>query len=214
MRDRGVNFKHEFIFIHVPKTAGRSVHSSLLDAFNMEYSWPDNNLGGHVSSVNYQSRYKEEYDKFFKFAFVRNPWDRLVSAFFYMSNHYIRPQCPFLKRERPHESFETFIKEDLPRFLLHTHVRPQSFWVCDEDGEVNVDFVGRFESLNEDFKNVCNKLNAGNQKLKFTNRHDSRKNGHGAGSSKPYWEFYDKQMVDIVGDLFFQDVKTFGYNFR
>ncbi|MCC5796454.1 MAG: sulfotransferase family 2 domain-containing protein [Methylophaga sp.] len=68
--------KNKFIFIHVPKAAGTSLKTAL------NLSFRD---AGHLPLTYYEHLHPEEYREFYKFAFVRNPWSRLLSAYNYMS---------------------------------------------------------------------------------------------------------------------------------
>ena len=91
---------------------------------------------GHVS--------QEEFSKFYKFSFVRNPWARLVSEDRYRN---------FLS----HKNFKYFVMNNLPsmgRDDKYRHVMPQSEMLYDQSGNLLVDFVGKFESLQQDFDKV------------------------------------------------------------
>ena len=70
-----INKENNFVFIHVPKTGGVSIRKSLFDQ----------DIGPHTTALD-QRIYmgKKKYNDFSVIAFVRNPWDRLVSAFFYL----------------------------------------------------------------------------------------------------------------------------------
>jgi len=67
--------RHRCIFVHIPKTGGVSISKSLFG----------NLAGGHMTIERYKIIFtKDEFDQYFKFTFVRNPWDRLVSAFTFL----------------------------------------------------------------------------------------------------------------------------------
>ena len=117
---------HNFVFIHIPKTGGTSIRSAL----NM---WDRSN---HITARDMQRMFPETCGKF-TFAFVRNPWDRLVSF-----GH----------------SLKVKVDWDQPNRFERLNLNPQVDFVLDEAGEVMVDFIGRFENLVEDFATVCDKI--------------------------------------------------------
>ena len=71
----GYQPRYRCFFIHIPRTGGNSIASTILDGRT-----------AHTPYFVYQRAYPDEFDEFFKFCFVRNPWDRLVSAYFYLKS--------------------------------------------------------------------------------------------------------------------------------
>ena len=129
---------------------------------------------------------------YFKFAFVRNPWDRLVSAFFYLA----RGGCnafdqAFRDAHLAHYAgdFTAFV-HDLERHMDAPHFRPQCFWVCDATGRVLTDFLGRYETLVGDFTAVAERLDL-DAALPFLN----------ASEHRFYREHYDGATCAIVRRL-------------
>ena len=202
------------LFIWIPKTGGTSVYSVLSN-----YSFPNfmiphhfdlfTNQGsvtfGHVSV---DRLLKEKvisqtyFDNSFKFCFVRNPWDRLVSLF-----HYLK------KAGRLHRniSFAIFCKqvtqERITPIGLYNSIglsqcNPQSTWVTDKKGKLIVDFVGKYESLESDFAKICGLLDI-HKKLPHLN-----KTNH-----KDYRSYYDKTSKRLVEDFYKQDIQLFNYQF-
>ena len=98
----------------------------------------------------------EFYQTLFKFAFVRNPWDLQVSSY-----HHIR-------RERPHllnadESFEAFLRRKLDpsrewQYHIDTSITPQTDYLVDLNGNLIVDFIGHYETLQQDFDHCCQRI--------------------------------------------------------
>ena len=118
-RRRILHHSQNFVFVHVPKTGGTSIR----EALGMSTSY-------HFTACEIWHMFPDLWNKF-SFAFVRNPWDRLVS---YMCS---------LPVKVPLDQLE---------------LRPQVDFVFDEDGRPVVDFVGRFENLAEDFATICHLL--------------------------------------------------------
>src|SRR5690606_33093610 len=107
-----------------------------------------------------------QFAEYFKFAFVRNPWDRVVSMYKWHGFHQI---C----------SFRSFVAHELTGWLWrnkHWFVRPQCDFVCDDDGRLLVDYVGRYETLQADFDVVCERLGLPPTPLPRVNDNHSGKN--------------------------------------
>ncbi|MEM8620173.1 MAG: sulfotransferase family 2 domain-containing protein, partial [Actinomycetota bacterium] len=140
------------LFVHVPKTAGRSVADGVfgrplphypIDLYRLVFS-------------------PKEIDRLFVFAFVRDPVDRTRSAFQYL------PSSPAAHDRRwadahlrPYKSLDAFVLHHLadPDVQRQLHFRPQANWICaGRTGMPAVDFVGRFERLQDDYKVICDEL--------------------------------------------------------
>ena len=131
-----ISHDHRCIFTHVPKTAGKSVrylfglpefeHDYKPDGRRIEYGFGNRRLFEFVNE-----KYFSEY---FKFAFVRNPFDRIVSAYFYLENGGCNEVDKRFREEHlaPYKGdFGAFV-EDLSRLLTASHFQPQVVWVCDD----------------------------------------------------------------------------------
>jgi hypothetical protein len=201
-----ISHSHRCLFTHVPKTAGKSV----LAAFGLPMLGAD--YDGSLVHIEqpYGHRALKEYAGtvafgYFKFAFVRNPWDRLVSAFSYLNaggcNSF---DADFRAKnlERYNGDFLRFV-DDLERLIAHQHFRPQSHWVCNDNGQLLVDFVGRFESMETDFGHVAERLG-----LARTNLPELNSSVHAA-----YTTYYDFARRDRVASLYEEDIVRFGYDF-
>lgn len=140
------------IFIHVPKAAGTSINHALYGR-----------TLGHYTISEIEAKFPRLVEKCFVFSVVRNPYDRLVSAYHFakkgrtvdmgMSNPK-QYQIPEFK------TFESFVNEWLVRQDLNKvdHVfRPQYTYISKE-GKINVDYLGMVETLNQDMSNVGKKI--------------------------------------------------------
>ena len=157
-----------------------------------------------------------QFDDYYKFAFVRNPWDRALSLYRFLS---IR------------SSFRRFVLRSLPRLLDRGHwfVGPQRDYLYDAADYLLVDFVGHFENLQADFDGVCARLGIQGSELPHANasRPSQRLHarlwrtlrlGSGAGSdgadgTPAYRAHYDAQTAAVIGELYEVDVAAFGYSF-
>ena len=147
--------KHNCIFIHIPKAACTSVLHAL--SGSTEHVQRD-----HCSAFNFKSADKKRFERSFKFAFVRHPVDRLLSVHRYLlsgGNGTNNKRLSALINSE-YNQFDDFVLKYLDSMRLHTEVlfRPQFSFLCNEYYEVMVDFVGKYERIDEDFKVVADKL--------------------------------------------------------
>ena len=187
--------RYRCLFFHVPRTGGSSIES--LDWWD---EWT-----GHFPSA----REVGEPGKWFSFAFVRNPWDRFVSLYHYFAS--MTPEHPWyglnariVAHVRRCGSFGEFCRRfHVGPLRINLHFWPQCSWIADADGKLLVDFVGRFERLQDDFARVCTRLALPVSEL-------PKLNGSPHG---PYRDYYDERTREIVADLSRADVAAFGYTF-
>lgn len=131
-----------------------------------------------------------EAPDYFSWGFVRNPYDRLVSVY----HSVVKTVTEYA------ETFERFVL-DLPRCPKNfVHVRKQVEFLCWPDGSVAVDFVGRFESLEDDWQKVCGHIGVSGPlpKLNATN--------HG-----PWADEHTPATIKHTNELYADDFSTFGY---
>jgi hypothetical protein len=184
--------KRNFIFIHIPKNAGSSIYKSL-GLKNVEHHT-------HKYIIDKQCK-NLELDNMFQFAFARNPWDRFLSLYFYMF------QGPDWQKEKDPNiiDFPTFVRLYCNDYTIighrvwQVHYKPQIEWL---DLKL-IDFIGRFESLQEDFNTVCDRINIPRKELPHQN-----KTNH-----KHYSEYYNKKTRDMIAKKYKEDIEYFGYEF-
>jgi hypothetical protein len=131
---------NKFMFYHIPKTAGTSLHTVLKTyAVGPHVDEPHlTRVRSHVGVEPTWDKYKGS--EYFSFAIVRNPYDRMFSLY------------NFLKRRR-------IIKETLEEFISKMDREPSQFKLLNYNGVVPLSFVGKFENLEEDFNFIANKIN-------------------------------------------------------
>lgn len=191
--------KNKVIFIHVPKVAGTGLQKSL--GFSV----------GHTHLYIYELKNRKNFNEYFKIGFVRNPWDRLVSAFFYIKQGGNKSDYDLMLKDKLErvDTFEKFVLEldnniEFRKEILNIIVFSSQYcWLMNLMGEVGVDYVGRFENLEEDFLILKEKLHRKDAKLKK----------HNTSNHKPYWTYYNEETVEIVRKIYSKDVIAFNYDF-
>lgn len=156
------------LFIHIPKTAGQSVETVFLERAGLSWGHradlllkPNSNPRkgpprlAHLTAREYvELGYlsEEEFNRLYKFTVVRNPWDRLVSEYTYQRYPYSFKDFIFKHFPQPGE-------DDYQRHHGHyRHVIPQADFVCDAGGNLLMDYVIKFEQLQQGFDEVTKAL--------------------------------------------------------
>jgi hypothetical protein len=192
--------RHRCIFVHIPKCAGVSVCQSLFG-----------DLGaGHYPLTTFQKVFGETiYNEYFKFTFVRNPWDRLLSAYRFLKQGGFNSadRCWAEQHLSAYRDFGTFVRDwvTIDNVRSWVHFRPQTDFLLAPNGAPGIDFIGRIENLEHDFQQICIRL--GIQKRLQTFNIDNRE--------KPsYADFYNNETRDLVAHVYSQDVAGLGYSFE
>ena len=192
--------KHRCIFVHIPKCAGTSVITALSDqpALHWKLSY-------------YRLVFQpEQFRDFFKFTFVRNPWDRLVSGYHYMRDGG-SPEAPsdleWSERHiRRYADFDDFVLHGLPRLEIRrwlTFVPQHEFVTLPWRRGPQVDFIGKVENMEQDFRQVSERL-AISAPLETRNR---------SQRGADYHSYYSLRTRAIVERYYAEDIKMFGYEF-
>jgi hypothetical protein len=133
---------------------------------------------------------RKEVDRCFKFAFVRNPFDKAVSLYKFHTRNGVEKA----------DSFAEYLQAFQDRYM---DSEPQIQWLSDTDGTLLVDFIGRYENLQTDFDRICERLGIRSRTL--PHKLKSRR--------KHYTEYYDRSAVEFVARMYQPDLDYFGYNY-
>jgi hypothetical protein len=188
------------IFVHIPKTGGISVSTALFG----------NLAGGHTRISEYRNIFDEkEFNQYYKFTFVRNPWDRLYSAYCFLKAGGINEDDSAwsVSHLSNIDTFEAFVMHFLNEDIIYTevHLVPQYKFICDENGQTLVDFIGRFENIENDFNVIAKKIAPG---AKLAHMNSSTKNRATNTNT-----IFTQAMRDKVAILYARDIELFGYQF-
>ena len=220
-----ISHTHRAIFVHVLKTAGTSITAWMEPALR----WNDLVLGGTGFGESIQAAYRERFglskhivsrdirrivgaelwEAYFSFAFVRHPFNRLVSFYNWQRAAIERapPDAPLwswpaVQAQLRTKNFSEFIRDEQFRRCLAG--QPQAEWVCDEEGRCIVDFVGRFEHLASGILTVADRIGlpaAGLGTLNMT------------PADRPLREHLGSEAdYEFIHDLHRRDFEMFGYD--
>lgn len=185
-----------FIFVHIPRTAGTSLAKALIGHDRI----------GHFPIEIYQRVATPSIEQYFKFAFVRNPWDRLVSAFYYLMQGGKGPRdTRWRDQYLPNSiSFEEFVMKWLTEDSMYSgiHFVPQQDFIY-TNGILAVNQVYRFEDLEGSFCDLATQLGMRvfPAKANFSQR------------DSDFRRYFTRKMVDRVSRLYEADIRRFGYIF-
>ena len=206
------------IFIHIPKTAGVSVtHAIMSHITGRDTSGEIGHLSSELKeqfSVRNKQKHKQArkfvpedisqnlWNEYYKFTFVRNPWDRAVSEFHWRHS---------LEKRKPSTDFKEFLnycgeriqdKNNSKRDIYWTHAQTQKSYVTNHNGKLILDDTFRFEDMDNNIKIISEKLNVPINLKK----HNSSRHHH-------YRDYYDEESKEMVSKLYKEDIEMFGYEF-
>lgn len=197
-----LNNSKKFLFIHIPKNAGTSMYEVWGRTPGMDWHAPAKTV------IVPEERPLTEY---FKFAFVRNPWDRMWSFYHHVGlSHPETYDIDFNEWLTVYDDSEDrrigqTASWDEPMSSVR---RPQIYWITNDKGEIILDFIGRFEHLKEDFTHVAQRIKAYDWCDTFELQHIRKKE-----NDQNYRDVYNQKGIDHITKYFFQDIKIFGYKF-
>jgi hypothetical protein len=200
-----IGIQHQFIFVHIPKTAGNALQS-ILSAYSEDTIIAGGNKDGihrfGLYSTYGTAKHSTLADYFYalgpesfwskrRFTCIRNPWDRAISFYF-----------------SPHRGYNVWDRNEFIRMLDEMH--PMTAFlrlptnVTETRPDQNLDFILRYEQLYEDFSRLCDILGLTRKSLPVLNK----------GSQQSYHDYYDSKLIQIVRTRFREDIELFDYEFN
>lgn len=213
-----ISHKHKCIFVHIPKTAGMSINSFFHPGVKFHYANPDyTRLFGwcpkrkihmqHATSsqlVETELITEEQWKSYYKFTFVRNPWDRAYSDYLWVQG-FSGVKGNFKQYITKSGEFKKIFTNNSSDKYLGDHLISQTDFF-DLQGHYELDFVGRFENFAADILQILISLKITEDFKIFQNRSDKRLND--------YSKFYTNTNMKLVESKYRADIDKLGYKFE
>jgi hypothetical protein len=241
--------KKDIIFFWIPKTAGTSLYSVLhaycgcpkLKSHRLYASFGNKGCVtfSHVDVFHLLKKgiiTQDYYSKAFKFCFVRNPWDRLVSLYFHLKYDRSMSFSQFCDMIEKAVQLQDSVLGHLLQYVYNSsrlgpilwklnrisfvlplprigpynrrglsQANPQLDWITDGNGNIAVDFVGRYENLHQDYLELCRRIGVeGPDKLPRLNKSQGR---------QQYRDYYNGVTRELIRRIYSKDIGFFGYEF-
>jgi hypothetical protein len=181
------------IFVHIPKTGGTSIAKALGHFDKVVYGVQD-----HRTIVEIRhSTPQHDFDNYYKFTIVRNPWDRMVSW-------YKNVTSDAIYRDRFGVPERCSLREFLTEHGSIWGLQSQLHWIREPTGSIPLNSIGRFERLSKDFGCVCERLGLRELQLPHLFK---------AYDATPYTALYDHETRSIVAHRYAEEIAMFGYSF-
>lgn len=193
---------YKLLFVHIPKSAGISIHKSLFKI---------NSPGHFTSGSACKERFTDqEWKQLYKFTFVRNPYTRLYSAYNYLATggRQTKLDKKYQEELNSYTNFEDFVLKGLKSAINKEilHFIPQMKLITDDKDNLIVDFIGKFENLEDDIKKLSKKTPKKIPiELEFHNKGKKR--------ITDYREVYTDEMIQVIEEVYGNDLKQLGYQF-
>ena len=165
-------------------------------------------------SLNYG---KEKFKEYFKFAFVRNPWDRFISLWVKFKEE-VKLQEQFNSLFELHIDTDFKEPQEVLRYLVLAHrkdlllprwFKPQYEYVHDTNLHILTNYIGQYEKLQFCFDFLCDRIDVPRKTLPWSDEKQRRHNKE----KKHYREYYDDMMINAVAEIYHNDIRTWQYEF-
>ena len=225
-----INHKYKCLFVHIPKTAGSSIRHILPPSDESKFAC------GHADAMTYYGFFhgsdyrvkdplgREKWEEYMKFAFVRNPWDRFVSAYRYLKNggndscesaavkRVLIDKCSCIKEFICNEEIMNgdilngsgdLIDQGICYRVYHFKSQHQMLKHT-VSNQILIDNIYRFEALQEGIDDIFKKIGIPQQPLPHFKKNREEMD---------YTDYYDKETREIIAAKYKEDIELFGYEF-
>lgn len=222
-----INHDYRFIFIRNAKSGSTSIVENWSPGY-VSSKLPDHMVLPGTSTWKHDKNHiplshvkqhmsDKKFNEYFKFGFVRNPYDRVVSAYRYTTDWY-----QYHENSKPYVDLKDFVKKlfTTDKFLDESvKYGPQHVFLqgCDQ--------IGRFENMQRDYNIICEKLDVYPRRLSHENKNypwrylpkhgwSEYQHKNPLSDTKHYTEYYDQDTKDLVTRVFDQDLQQYNYDFK
>ena len=205
-----ISHRHKYIFFAIPKTGTHAVRQALRAGMGEEdleqvglfvskrFPFPEfaDVRHGHLSARQIRPVLGDEtYEAYVKFAFVRNPFDRFVSYCAFMS------RGKDVMQTQPLNFMKWVVREQKP--VDHILYQPQHLLLTDAQGRLDIDIVGRNETMQASYDAICARIGIPSAPLERVN----------ASAHRPWRDYYDRELRELVAAEYARDLELFDYGF-
>jgi hypothetical protein len=210
-----IDNNYQFLFVHVPKCAGTSIEKFFGYNYDgnkyFEHKFEKIAHPKHFSLDSYSKIIpKHIMDNLYKFAFIRNPFELMVSLYNYaLHSDRVAWNGRYDYEYKRGVSFDHYVRyvqkisQETQRNVYDTNAVSLKEWV--ESDNIELDFIGRFENLEHDFQIVMDELGIKDRKIPFENKSKVK--------NVNYREYYTNTTKDIIYNIFERDLKKYNYDF-
>lgn len=191
-----ISHEYKFVYITIPKTASSTVKMTLNKFCEPEFR-PKNDKDAlylpHSPVVVIKKLFtdnKWDWDNYFKFTFVRNPWAMVVSYYTFLRRRQ--------KKNTVSKTFKEFVTAYFNPMCMSGWARP--FPITSE-----MDYIGQVENIQQDYDIICDKIGLPRTQLKHSNKTKIRKH---------YSEYYDNETRDYINEIYKDVIDMFNYKFN
>lgn len=205
-----ISDSHQFVFVHIRKAAGTSLRQ-ILERVSLPKNnhWWNKLLSRNGFPIDYhkfsfrkhdplimaeRSMPEALFETYHKFAFVRNPWDRLVSEYEY------------IKTQATHSRHKKLMAMTFEQYIEYQGKRPAAFQfsaLALKNGELGVDHIGRFEQLDDSLADISRRIDLDCTQIPHINKL----------KKAPYQSYYTDNSAQRVAELWHKDIEAFDYQF-
>lgn len=197
-----ISHKHKFIFFKPWKVGGNSVEHNLSNQCG-KWDIVDTNHTNPGDVINLIG--EKKYNKYFKFTITRNPWDRMVSYFWWQDGGLVGKNHRKNINKLLKMKFDGYeFKEQFAKWIgNYTHFNEPYYF--NENGEPSMDHYMRFDNLDDEYKIVCEKLNIPYESLQNLGKFPYKK------KNEEYWKYYNYESGSVVAYRHRKSIEKFKY---
>lgn len=198
-----INKEKKYIFIHIPRTSGTNLYECLSGK-----KYDESGLG-HIFARNIRARHRSEFESYYTFTIVRNDYHRIYSWWF---------NRKYLKRNT-NLSFNDWLFRFPPKpndihsnwdikncWRLQSQRTCQMEWITDNNGDIIVDHIVRYENLKEDLKKLGKIIGVSFWKMPRYGINNPKEN-----KNKFNKNVYTPEMIEFMKKHHGKSIEYFGY---